>query len=175
MQPSQDPPPAGGQPPPTDGSRAVELGLRALRAANIAGVAALLVGSASLLLWGVVQTARQIVTFVYPSPGTLAPRDIFLSSIKLIDLVLLATIMQVVGIGLYSLFVGRDLPVPAWLRTTTVDELKRKLGGIVCVMLGVLFLEQVFYWGSERDLMPLGIAIAAVIFGLGFFLNGEKR
>jgi uncharacterized membrane protein YqhA len=34
--------------------------------------------------------------------------------------------MQVVGIGLSSLFISRNLPVPEWLRTTHVDELKYK-------------------------------------------------
>jgi uncharacterized membrane protein YqhA len=79
--------------------------------------------------------------------------------------------MQIVGIGLYTLFVSRNLPVPEWLRTTDVDELKYKLAGIVAVMLGVLFLEQVFSWGSDRDLMPLGIGIAAVIFALSYFIG----
>jgi uncharacterized membrane protein YqhA len=79
--------------------------------------------------------------------------------------------MQIVGIGLYTLFVSRNLPVPEWLRTTDVDELKYKLAGIVAVMLGVLLLEQVFSWGSDRDLMPLGIGIAAVIFALSYFIG----
>jgi uncharacterized membrane protein YqhA len=83
--------------------------------------------------------------------------------------------MQVVGIGLYSLFVSRNVPVPDWLRTTHVDELKYKLAGIVAVMLGVLFLEQVFSWGSERDLMPLGIGIAAVILALSYFIRGPTK
>jgi hypothetical protein len=34
-----------------------------------------------------------------------------------------------------------------------------------------LFLEQVFSWGSDRDLMPLGIGIAAVILALSYFIG----
>ena len=83
--------------------------------------------------------------------------------------------MQVVGIGLYSLFISGNLPVPDWLRTTHVDELKYKLTGIIAVMLGVLFLEQVFSWGSDRDLMPLGIGIPAVILALSYFIRGPKK
>jgi uncharacterized membrane protein YqhA len=67
-------------------------------------------------------------------PENMSNRDIFLSSIKLVDLIFLATIMQVVGIALYSLFVDGNLPVAAWLRTTHVDEVKLKLAGIVAVM-----------------------------------------
>jgi uncharacterized membrane protein YqhA len=163
-------PPATAEPPPPVG-RPVVIALKALRLVMVLGIAALLVASATLLLYGVVETIRHIVRLVMPGPGGMNNREIFLSSIKLIDLILLATIMQVVGIGLCSLFVSRNLPVPDWLRTTHVDELKYKLAGIVAVMLGVLFLEQVFSWGSDRDLMPLGIGIAAVILALSYFIG----
>jgi uncharacterized membrane protein YqhA len=88
-----------------------------------------------------VETIRHIVRLVVVVPGLegMYNRDIFLSSVKLIDLILLAAFMRVVGIGPYSLFISRNLPVPDWLRTTQVDELKYKLAGIVAVMLGVLF------------------------------------
>ena len=151
------------------------IALKALRLIMMLGIAALLLASATLLLYGVVETIRHIVRLVVPGPEAMTNREIFLSSIKLIDLILLATIMQVVGIGLYSLFISGNLPVPDWLRTTHVDELKYKLAGIIAVMLGVLFLEQVFSWGSDRDLMPLGIGIAAVILALSYFIRGPKK
>jgi uncharacterized membrane protein YqhA len=163
-------PPVTREPPLAVGRLAV-IALKALRLVMILGIAALLIASATLLLYGVVETIRHIVRLVAPGPDATNDRAIFLSSIKLIDLVLLATIMQVVGIGLYSLFVSTNLPVPDWLRTTHVDDLKYKLAGIIAVMLGVLFLEQVFSWGSDRDLMPLGIGVAAVIFALSFFIG----
>jgi uncharacterized membrane protein YqhA len=163
-------PPATGESPLAVGRPAV-IALKALQLVMILGIAALLVASATLLLYGVVETIRHIVRLVVPGPDVTNNREIFLSSIKLIDLILLATIMQVVGIGLYSLFISRNLPVPDWLRTTHVDELKYKLAGIIAVMLGVLFLEQVFSWGSDRDLMPLGIGIAAVILALSYFIK----
>lgn len=159
---------------PVSASRPVLLALGALRLVTVLGIVSLLFGSATLLLYGVVETVRQVVQLVL-EPKTVTNRDLFLSSIKLIDLVLLATIMQVVGIGLYSLLIERHLPVPEWLRTTQVDELKHKLAGIVAVMLGVLFLEQVFYWGSDRELWSLGLGIAAVIAALSFFVVSDRR
>ena len=62
-------------------------------------------------------------------------REVFLASIKLIDLVLLATILQVVAFGLYALFIDSDPRSRQWLRTGDVDDLKFKLAGIVVVML----------------------------------------
>jgi uncharacterized membrane protein YqhA len=61
--------------------------------------------------------------------------------------------------------------VPEWLRTADVDDLKCKLAGIVAVMLGVLFLEQVIQSGGEGELLALGIAIAAVIAALSYFIK----
>jgi uncharacterized membrane protein YqhA len=167
-------PPATAEPPLAI-ARPALFALKALRLVMALGIAALLVASATLLLYGVVETIRHIVRLVVPDADTMGNREIFLSSIKLIDLILLATIMQVIGIGLYSLFISRNLPVPDWLRTTHVDELKYKLAGIVAIMLGVLFLEQVFSWGSDRDLMPLGIGIAAVILALSYFIRGPNK
>jgi uncharacterized membrane protein YqhA len=174
---ADSPPPsqAPGGAAPTGSPRPVLMALRALRLITGLGIAALLLASATLLLYGVVETARHIVRLVVPGPEPMTNRDIFLASIKLVDLILLATIMQVVGIGLYSLFIDKDLPVPAWLRTSHVDELKNKLAGIVAVMLGVLFLEQVFYWGSERDLLSLGIGIAAVVLALSYFIRSHPE
>ena len=158
----------------TDYPPSVLFALKALRLVMILGIASLLVASATLLIYGIITTILQIVRLLLPS-APVTNRDVFLSSIKLIDLVLLATIMQVVGIGLYSLFVSKSLPVSQWLITTNIDDLKNKLAGIVAIMLGVLFLEQLFYWGSDRDLMPLGIGIAAVIVALSYFIRSHPE
>jgi uncharacterized membrane protein YqhA len=165
-----DPPTAGEA--ATGAPRLVVIALKGLRGVTMLGIGSLLFASAALLIYGVIRTARQIHTLLL-DPASVTDRDVFLASIKLIDLILLATVMQVVGIGLYSLFIGGRLPVPAWLRTTHVDELKYKLAGIVAVMLGVLFLEQVFQWGSDRELWTLGLGIAAVILALGYYIRSQ--
>jgi uncharacterized membrane protein YqhA len=79
------------------------------------GIGSLLFASATLLLYGVVETFRHVTKLVLDGPEVMTNRDIFLSSIKLIDLILLATFMHVVGIGLYSLCIDKDLPGPEWL------------------------------------------------------------
>ena len=91
----------------------------------------------------------------------------------LVDLVLLATVLQVVAVALYSLFIGRDIPVPSWLQHAGIDGLKNLLAGIVAVMLGVLFLEQVITTDGGPGLLPLGIAIAAVILALSYFIRSH--
>ena len=159
-------------PPQIETSAQVSFALRVLRLTMILGIVSLLVGSATLLVYGAIATVLQIVRLILPGTAV-TNRDVFLSSIKLIDLVLLATIMQVIAIGLYSLFISKVLPVPRWLMTTDVDDLKNKLAGIVAIMLGVSFLEQVFYWGSDRDLLSLGVATAAIILALSYFVRSH--
>ena len=153
--------------------RVVRSLLTGARLAMLVGIVTLLAAAVTLLVFGAVETYRHIVMIVAPVGADMTNREVFLASIKLIDLVLLATILQVVAFGLYALFIDSDLPVPAWLRTGDVDDLKFKLAGIVVVMLGVLFLEEVIHWSSDRDLMPLGLAIAAVIIALSYFIRAH--
>lgn len=152
--------------------KATHLAARALKAITLIGVAALLLASATIVILGAFEALSEILKLLLPGEASLTARELFLPAIKLIDLMLLASIMQVIAIGLYTQFVDRELPVPRWLATQDFDELKKKLGGIVIVLLGVLFLEQVFYWGAERDMLSLGLAIAAVIAALTWFLRG---
>jgi uncharacterized membrane protein YqhA len=145
----------------------------AARLAMLIGIASLLVAAATLLMFGAVQTYHYIAEIVAPTGAKLTNREVFLASIKLIDLVLLATVLQVVAIGLYALFIDSDIPVPSWLRNDSVDGLKSQLAGIVIVMLGVLFLEQVINAAAGRELLTSGIAIAAVIAALSYFIRAH--
>jgi uncharacterized membrane protein YqhA len=152
---------------------AVAVAFTALKIVIVIGIASLLVASAMLLAFGAIETGRHAVRLVLPGVSAMSNREMFLASIKLVDLILLSTIMQVVAIGLYCLFIDQDIPVPAWLRTAQVDELKAKLAGIVAVMLGVLFLEQVIEGNSE--ILPLGIAVALVIAALTWFIRAHPH
>lgn len=168
-QPSSDTPAApAGRP-----ASRVRLLLGATRLLMIIGILSLIAAAAALLLFRAIETYRHIVKMVAPVGAGLTNREVFLASIKLVDLVLLATVLQVVAIGLYALFIESDIPVPRWLRTDDVDGLKHKLAGIVAVMLGVLFLEQVINAPGSVELLALGIGIAAVIAALSYFMRGH--
>jgi uncharacterized membrane protein YqhA len=147
--------------------------LNAARQAMLVAVLSLLAAAGTLLVFGALETYRYIVELVAPAGAGLTNREVFLASIKLVDLVLLATILQVVAFGLYAMFIDSRIQAPEWLRTGTVDSLKNKLAGIVVVMLGVLFLEEVIQWGSGRDLLPFGIGIAAVVVALSYFIRAH--
>jgi uncharacterized membrane protein YqhA len=87
--------------------------------------------------------------------------------IELTDLFLLGTVLYIVALGLYELFVDQDLPLPAWLHITTLDDLKEKLIGVIIVLLGVTFLGDVVGETIHGvDVLYLGLAIAAVVVAL---------
>ncbi|MGR3391246.1 YqhA family protein, partial [Sagittula sp.] len=77
----------------------------------------------------------------------------------------------IISVGLYSLFINTDVRLPEWLKIRTLDDLKNKLLSVVIVVLAVVFLGQAVAWDGARDLMGLGIGIAAVIAALTWFIS----
>jgi len=147
---------------------------RAIRLVVLVGVVSLFLAAALLLCVAALETVRHLIEIALPGDGRPTTQQTLLASIKLLDLVLLATVLAVVAFGLYSLFIDPDLPLPAWLRTRDVEGLKAKLAGIVILMLAVLFLEEVIHWRSERDLLSFGVALAAMIAALSYFVRAKS-
>ena len=96
-------------------------------------------------------------------------KDLAVDFIEMIDLFLLGTVLYIVSLGLYELFIDSELPMPSWLRIHDLDDLKDKLIGVVIVLLGVTFLGKVVTWDGTRDILYFGAAIGIVILALGGF------
>jgi uncharacterized membrane protein YqhA len=90
--------------------------------------------------------------------------------IEITDVILLGTVLYIVALGLYQLFIDQNLALPRWLKVNDLTDLKRDLIGVVVVLLGVSFLGEVVNWEGENDVLPLGAGIALVIAALGFIL-----
>jgi uncharacterized membrane protein YqhA len=90
--------------------------------------------------------------------------------IEITDVILLGTVLYIVALGLYQLFIDQSLPLPRWLKVNDLTDLKRDLIGVVVVLLGVSFLGEVVNWEGQNDILPLGAGIALVIAALGFIL-----
>jgi uncharacterized membrane protein YqhA len=147
--------------------------LGATRLAMLVAIATLVAAATVLVVLGAASTARLLATMVGPQSVETSSRELFLLSVKLLDRVLLATVLAVVAIGLFSLFIDERIPAPQWLHKADVDSLKNKLAGIIAVMLGVLFLEKLIPGGGTPELLPTGIAIAAVILALSYFIRSH--
>ncbi len=95
--------------------------------------------------------------------------------IKQADYALLATVLYVLALGLYSLFVDDRVPMPTWLSIHDLGQLKELLAGVVVVAIAVIFLGQALTWDGTTDLLAPGLASAAVIAALALFLWQAAR
>jgi uncharacterized membrane protein YqhA len=132
------------------------------------------VGSAILLVIATITLFtiawNEIANF---DPGNLGGRHIDRLAVELIeitDIILLGTVLYIVALGLYQLFIDQTLALPRWLRVDDLADLKRDLIGVVVVLLGVSFLGEVVNWEGQNDILPLGAGVALVIAALGFIL-----
>ena len=89
-----------------------------------------------------------------------------LEFISLIDIFLLSTVLYVVGIGLYELFIDPEIPVANWMRIGSLDDLKDKLTGVVIVLIGVDFLGDYVESDGEINILWSGLSGAAIILAL---------
>lgn len=149
--------------------------LNASRYLVLAAVIGALTASLALFVYGLAETfvviAQAIGKAEVSSKGAKA---LALEFIEIVDLFLLGTVLLMIALGLYELFINSDLDLPDWLQIRTFDDLKLKLVGVVIVVLAVLFLGHVVAWNGERDLLRLGAGIALVIAALTYFLSTSK-
>lgn len=135
-----------------------------------------LAASATLLVYGVIETYQIVVGLISAGKaGDKVAKQLVLDCIELVDLFLLGTVLFIIGVGLYELFIDSTVPLPAWLVIRTLDDLKNKLIAVVIVVLGVVFLGQVVSWDGQRDLLGFGAAIALVIAALTYFLTQKTK
>ncbi|WP_449395740.1 YqhA family protein [Devosia riboflavina] len=141
-----------------------------VRAVTLLPVVATMIASLALMIYGFVDTWRFAKNLIMPDHE--ASRDeILIHAIEIVDLFLLATVVQVVSLGLYQLYFHQDLQLPRWLKIETLDDLKSKLVGVTITVLAVYFLGRALTWESGADIAYLGAAVAVVIAALTWFLS----
>jgi uncharacterized membrane protein YqhA len=141
----------------------------------IAAVLGALAASLALFVYGLAETAVAITQAIAKAEvSSKGAKALALEFIEIVDLFLLGTVLLMIALGLYELFIDADLQLPDWLQIRTFDDLKHKLIGVVIVVLAVLFLGHVVAWDGQRDLLRLGAAIALVIAALSYFLSTAK-
>lgn len=89
--------------------------------------------------------------------------------VQMTDSILLGTVLYIISLSLYQLFIDDTIPVPKWMRVHDLMELKRDLVSVTVVLLAVTFLGEAVDGSPDDDILPFGIAIAAVIIALALF------
>ena len=157
---------------------------RPSRLARLLGLSRLLVAVAvvcifaaaiALSAYGVRETVGVALGVLRTSAEGDSTGQLRLVFIEIVDLFLIATMMYVIAIGLYQLFIDATIPLPAWLTIDDFTQLEEKLLGLVVTVLAVTFLGQVATWDGQRDLQGLGVATALVIAAVAFFLRQHAK
>lgn len=127
-----------------------------------------MLSAAALLIYGVLVVLKIIWdTITHDDLSLHGAQLLAIEFVEMTDIFLLGTVIYIVALGLYELFIDPELPLPEWLHITDLDQLKSKLIGVIVVLLGVNFLVALANWDGDSDIMRLGIGIGVVIIALG--------
>jgi Predicted membrane protein len=137
-------------------------------------VVCVFIAATLLLFYGAAETFIVIVNAFTHSVDSKGAKTLLLSFIEIVDLFLLSTVLYIISLGLYELFIDDKIEIPDWLVIHNLDDLKNNLISVVIVVLGVLFLGQVISWDGQSNLLSPGLAISVVIFALSYFLSLKK-
>jgi len=130
------------------------------------------VGAVALLVVGAVETVTGVVKVV---KDPLADKDLVLHFLQVADIMLLATVLYVISLGLFELFVDDTIKLPAWLEIHTLDDLKVKLIGVVVAVLAVFYLGTVLKGGNDIGVLWAGLGTGAVVLALAAFVWASNK
>lgn len=137
----------------------------------IIAVLSLFVAATILLVYAAINTVEVSVSAFAHGVSSTGAKELALEFIELTDLFLVAIVLYIIAMGLYELFIDKDVPTPDWLHITDLDDLKKKLIGVLVVVMAVLFVEHLYAANGEAGILYSGAAIAVVITALTWFLG----
>ena len=129
---------------------------------------------ASFVLMGI-GVWEVVMSIVHLIDGSLSIKLTVVAILTAVDTFLLATVLLVIGYGLYELFVDAEVKLPAWLEIRSLDDLKTKLIGVIVAILGVVFLGDLVDSSDANSVMLVGVGVGAVVIGLAAFTFATKR
>jgi uncharacterized membrane protein YqhA len=131
-----------------------------------------LLAAALVMFFGVYDILRILMTIVQEGVNAEGiTKKVSVGAIELIELFLLGTVLYVISLGLYQLFIKKDIELPEWLEINTLDNLKERLLATVLVMLAVSFFGYAVTWDKGWSILAIGLAIGMVIFGTAYALK----
>lgn len=137
-----------------------------------------LIGATVIFVYDIITTlilTLQVFTVgAYSEEGL---KNVAVAFIKLLDLFLLGTVLYIVALGLYELFIDPKIPMPDWLHIDSLNTLKEKLLQVVVVLLVVSFLGVATDWKGGTDILFFGAAIGIVVASVALLLfvqNGRS-
>lgn len=132
-----------------------------------------LLGALTLMLIG---TWEVILSIIGIANSKSPLKDTVVGILTAVDTLLLATVLLVIGYGLYELFVDSEVKLPPWLEINNLDDLKNKLIGVVVAIIAVVFLGQlVDDNATNNDIFLTGVGSGALVIGLSAFIFATRK
>jgi len=131
-----------------------------------------ILGAFILMVIGTWEIIRSFLALVDPDVDL---KESVVAILTAIDTLLLATVLLVIGYGLYELFVDATVRLPPWLEIKSLDDLKAKLIGVVVAIIAVVFLGVLVDSTDANDVMLIGIGAGAVVVGLAAFTYATRK
>jgi uncharacterized membrane protein YqhA len=155
---------------PWQDSRVMAVGIDLLRYIMLVPVIATLLVGLSLVVYGAIETGR-FVEILFLADHEADRNEVLLLAIEILDLFLLATVVELVALGIYQLHFNPDLRLPKWLKVESLDDMKSKLVSVTITVLAVYFLGRAVVSSGGPDILYLGAGSAVVIAALTYFLS----
>ncbi|HEY8169247.1 MAG TPA: YqhA family protein [Candidatus Limnocylindrales bacterium] len=134
------------------------------------------VASATLQIFGLVRVVVVIADLIQARDvSAAASKSLIANTVAIIDLFLIGTVLYVISAGLYQLFVHHDVPLPAWLKIESLDDLTDNLTEVIVVALLVAFLGEAIEWTGDVSIVAFGFAIAAIIAAVALLVWVGRR
>ena len=131
-----------------------------------------ILGSFTLMVIGTWEIIRSIIKLFDTSVPL---KETVVTILTAVDTLILATVLLVIGYGLYELFVDTNVKLPPWLEIRSLDDLKAKLIGVVVAIIAVVFLGELVDASDPNDVMLIGIGSGAVVVGLAGFTFATRK
>lgn len=131
-----------------------------------------IIGSFVLMIigtWEIVKAVIKVFDLEVPL------KESVVTILTAVDTLLLATVLLVIGYGLYELFVDSGVRLPPWLEIRSLDDLKAKLIGVVVAIIAVVFLGVLVDSTDPNAVMLIGIGAGAVVIGLAAFTFATRK
>ncbi len=103
--------------------------------------------------------------------GSITIQAMLVEYIEYADFFLLAIVLYIMSIGLYSLFIDKNVETPEWLEINDLDDLKEKLIAVIAVVMAVHFLGMLLHGAESFDIALYGLGIGVVIIALAYFVR----
>ncbi|HMQ55818.1 MAG TPA: YqhA family protein [Anaerolineae bacterium] len=144
------------------------------RYAILLAVFGIFVGSVSLLISS---TFEMIIAVWETLAGSRDVGDVELRIvlIEVVDTVLVATVLYMIAIGLYQLFVDSSISLPSWLQTRSLNDLELRLAGMSVTVVAVIFVTVALESHGNTNILGFGLATAAIIVALSLFIYIEGK